>query len=64
MLVLGMIAADNAGDGSMRLLLLMLLMLAMLLLLVGAALALVALRHQQRDRANVGTLERVENEAG
>jgi hypothetical protein len=47
----------------MRLLLLVLLMLAMLLLLVGAILALVALRHQQKDRANVATLERVENEA-
>jgi len=48
----------------MRPLLLVLLVLAMLLLLAGALLAVVALRNQRRDRANVTTLEQLENEAG
>jgi len=64
MLVLDVLALGSAGTGGMRLLLLVLLMLAILLLLIGAMLAVVALRHQQKDRAHVATLERLENEAG
>jgi flagellar basal body-associated protein FliL len=64
MLVLGIIALGNAGGGGMRPLLLILLVLAMLLLLAGAILAVVALRNQRKDRANVATLEQLENEAG
>ena len=63
MFVLDIMALGSADVG-MRPLLLVLLVLAMLLLLAGALLAVVALRNQRRDRANVTTLEQLENEAG